>query len=56
MIKKFHGSSIDYNFLYVGDQTVRVWDVRNSHTPQTVIPAHASEILTCDWSKYDQVC
>ncbi|XP_078324563.1 peroxisomal targeting signal 2 receptor-like [Crassostrea virginica] len=37
-----------------GDQTVRVWDVRNSNTPQTVIPAHASEILTCDWSKYDQ--
>lgn len=36
-----------------GDQSLRVWD-RRTGFPQIVIPAHNAEILTCDWSKYDQ--
>ncbi|VDI20948.1 Hypothetical predicted protein [Mytilus galloprovincialis] len=37
-----------------GDQTLRIWDVRKPEFPSNVIPAHNAEILTCDWSKYDQ--
>ena len=40
--------------LPIGDQSLRVWDRRTAF-PQIVIPAHNAEILTCDWSKYDQV-
>ena len=41
--------------LYIlGDGTLRIWDRRTAY-PQTVIPAHQTEVLTCDWNKYDQV-
>merc|ERR1712136_88687 len=36
-----------------GDGTVRVWDIRKPYMPQNVIPAHGTEVLSCDWSKYD---
>ena len=39
----------------IGDQTLRIWDSKKSYMAQMVIPAHNSEIITCDWSKYDQV-
>lgn len=42
-------------FVILGDQTLRLWDVRKPDFPINVIPAHNAEILTCDWSKYDQV-
>jgi peroxin-7 len=42
-------------FVILGDQTLRLWDVRKPDIPINVIPAHNAEILTCDWSKYDQV-
>lgn len=36
-----------------GDKTVRIWDKRTAY-PQINISAHVSEVLTCDWNKYDQ--
>ena len=39
---------------FVGDHSVRIWDRRTAY-PQVVIAAHNAEVLTCDWSKYDQV-
>jgi len=35
------------------DGTLSIWDVRADNSRQTVIPAHETEVLTCDWSKYD---
>lgn len=35
------------------DGTLRVWDIRKGPAPQIVVAAHETEILTCDWSKYD---
>ena len=43
------------NVWLLGDQTLRVWDVRKLYMAQVIIPAHSSEVLSCDWSKYDQV-
>ncbi|XP_013401602.1 peroxisomal targeting signal 2 receptor-like [Lingula anatina] len=37
-----------------GDCTIRVWDTRKSYMAQLVIPALKSEVLSCDWCKYDQ--
>ncbi len=42
-------------FPFSGDGTVRVWDSSKTYMAQMVIPAHQAEVLTCDWSKYDQV-
>lgn len=42
-------------FPLPGDGTLRVWDSGKPHMAQVVIPAHQAEVLTCDWSKYDQV-
>ncbi|KAJ3607197.1 hypothetical protein NHX12_026710 [Muraenolepis orangiensis] len=36
-----------------GDGTLRVWDVKSAAC-RLAIPAHKSEILSCDWCKYDQ--
>lgn len=35
-----------------GDTTVRLWDLRQP-TPTLVIPAHAFEVLSADWCKYN---
>eukprot|EP00798_Chlamydomonas_sp_ICE-L_P022845 gene22845-30019_t len=35
-----------------GDTTVRVWDLRHPG-PTLILPAHAHEVLTADWCKYN---
>lgn len=47
--------SLSLCLLSLGDQTLRVWDMRNPEVAKVIIPAHSAEILTCDWAKYDQV-
>uniref|UniRef100_A0A8C4NF86 Peroxin-7 n=1 Tax=Eptatretus burgeri TaxID=7764 RepID=A0A8C4NF86_EPTBU len=37
-----------------GDGTLRVWDIKNPSFARLVIPAHTSEVLSCDWCKYDE--
>lgn len=39
-----------------GDETLRLWD--SAHPPHSTasVHAHSGEVLSCDWSKYDQVC
>ena len=32
---------------------MRVWDVREPGSTM-ILPAHEFEILSCDWSKYDE--
>lgn len=39
--------------MSVGDHTVRIWDTGTPGQVQ-VIAGHGGEVLTCDWSKYDQ--
>lgn len=41
-------------FNPLGDETLRLWDT--THPPHSVsfVHAHKGEILSCDWSKYDQ--
>ena len=39
--------------FFTADGTARVWDCRKAYMPQCVICAHDTEILSCDWSKYD---
>ncbi|XP_077000231.1 peroxisomal biogenesis factor 7 isoform X3 [Tamandua tetradactyla] len=36
-----------------GDQTLRIWDVKAAGV-RIVIPAHHTEILSCDWCKYNE--
>ncbi|XP_028412817.1 peroxisomal targeting signal 2 receptor-like [Dendronephthya gigantea] len=36
-----------------GDGTIRIWNTNSPH-PAQVIPGGGGEILTCDWTKYDQ--
>ena len=38
----------------IGDDTIRIWNT-NTPNPIQVIPGGGGEILTCDWTKYDQV-
>lgn len=40
--------------VFVGDGTLRVWDVK-AGACRLAVPAHDAEVLTCDWCKYDQV-
>lgn len=35
-----------------GDTTVRLWDLRQPQ-PTLLLPAHAFEVLTADWCKYN---
>ncbi|KAL6039247.1 hypothetical protein STEG23_024140, partial [Scotinomys teguina] len=35
------------------DQTLRIWDVKTAGV-RIVIPAHQTEILSCDWCKYNE--
>eukprot|EP00882_Tetradesmus_deserticola_P029039 GHRQ01032430.1.p3 GENE.GHRQ01032430.1~~GHRQ01032430.1.p3 ORF type:complete len:101 (-),score=36.77 GHRQ01032430.1:314-616(-) len=35
-----------------GDTTVRLWDLRQPQ-PTLVLPAHAFEVLSADWCKYN---
>ncbi|XP_002735592.1 peroxisomal targeting signal 2 receptor-like [Saccoglossus kowalevskii] len=37
-----------------GDRTVRVWDIKKPQMANLVIATGNAEVLTCDWSKYDQ--
>ena len=37
-----------------GDDTIRIWNT-NTPNPAQVIAGGGGEILTCDWTKYDQV-
>lgn len=37
-----------------GDHTVCVWDIRQPKHLSVVIPAHVTEVLSCDWCRYDQ--
>ncbi|KAK2141906.1 hypothetical protein NP493_5070g00001 [Ridgeia piscesae] len=37
-----------------GDTTLRIWDIRKPDSSTLVIHGHPTEILTCDWSKYDK--
>ena len=39
---------------WLGDETIRIWN-SNTPNPVQVIPGGGAEILTCDWTKYDQV-
>ena len=39
---------------FLGDGTIRIWNTNSLH-PAQVIPGGGGEILTCDWTKYDQV-
>ncbi|CAO2628358.1 Peroxisomal targeting signal 2 receptor [Lemmus lemmus] len=36
-----------------GDQTLRIWDMKIAGV-RIVIPAHHTEILSCDWCKYNE--
>uniref|UniRef100_A0A8C5ZYQ4 Peroxin-7 n=1 Tax=Marmota marmota marmota TaxID=9994 RepID=A0A8C5ZYQ4_MARMA len=36
-----------------GDQTLRIWDMKATGV-RIVIPAHQTEILSCDWCKYNE--
>lgn len=38
----------------IGDGTLRLWDSTTPPHSTAVVPNHAGELLTCDWSKYDQ--
>ena len=40
--------------LFIADEALRVWD--STHPPGSTVQihAHSGEVLTCDWSKYDQ--
>ncbi|KAI0233572.1 Peroxisomal targeting signal 2 receptor [Lamellibrachia satsuma] len=63
----FHGhTNIVYNAVWSphipgcfastsGDGTLRIWDIRKPDSATPTIPVHSSDILTCDWSKYDKV-
>ncbi|KAM5166544.1 peroxisomal biogenesis factor 7 isoform 2-T2 [Callospermophilus lateralis] len=37
----------------LGDQTLRIWDMKATGV-RIVIPAHQTEILSCDWCKYNE--
>lgn len=39
-----------------GDQMLYLWDLAKPAHPVSQINAHQSEILACDWSKYEEVC
>ena len=60
-MKNFPWEEIDHNrvdkwvyFLVVGDGILKLWDIRGTN-PASAIKAHDSEVLSCDWTKYDQV-
>ena len=40
---------------FVGDNTLRIWDISAPPGAQQTIRAHSGEVLTCDWAKYDPV-
>ena len=39
----------------LGDQKLCIWDLAKPNHPVSQINAHQSEILACDWSKYEEV-
>ena len=39
----------------LGDHTLRLWDANQPIPCCMVVPAHSSEVLTCDWNKYEEV-
>ena len=39
----------------LGDQMLCLWDLAKPAHPVSQINAHQSEILACDWSKYEEV-
>ena len=39
---------------FIGDHTLCVWNSTKPGVPVVKLTAHASEVLTCDWSKYDR--
>ena len=41
-------------FFYLGDGTLRLWDLTTPPHSTAAVHCHAGELLTCDWSKYDQ--
>lgn len=49
-------SSVRYHtYMYLpADETLRIWDSTQPPNSTAQIHAHSGEILTCDWSKYDQ--
>lgn len=38
-----------------GDCTLRVWDMHVPTPCVCAVPAHEADVLTCDWSKYNEV-
>ncbi|GAA6105001.1 peroxisomal targeting signal 2 receptor-like [Tachysurus ichikawai] len=50
---KFMANNNSLLFVFPGDGTLRVWDVK-AGSCRLAIPAHKAEILSCDWCKYDQ--
>lgn len=40
---------------FIGDNTLRIWDISAPPAAQQTIRAHSGEVLTCDWAKYDPV-
>ena len=52
----FHVISIPtFITFFVGDNTLRIWDISAPPAAQQTIRAHSGEVLTCDWAKYDPV-
>lgn len=41
--------------IFLGDNTLRIWDISAPPHAQQTIRAHDGEVLTCDWAKYDPV-
>ena len=39
----------------LGDQMLCIWDLAKPVQPVSQINAHQSEVLACDWSKYEEV-
>lgn len=40
--------------VLAGDQMLCVWNSTKPGHPVVKLAAHASEVLACDWSKYDR--
>ena len=43
-----------WNVLITGDRHLFIWNSTKPGAPVVKVAAHNSEILTCDWSRYDR--
>ena len=51
LIPNISGTSLDG----LGDQMLCLWDLAKPVQLVSQVNAHQSEILACDWSKYEEV-